>query len=278
MFALDLGPNYANSSTCAVYMIDPRIWDHDGSDSALIIRFTLQFKFVDHRRRLRPTVSPKQAAKAVANEKIQLQTLIVEQQMSILSAVMLYEQSPRQDARFLMESDSSQSLVTADREHASPSPNRLHQYQDKYLGSLDTSGSTEDGWLPAVCGVAGPRTEQLLERWTSLPDFDRRLRDDERKARAQKHENQQATVESDSEEEDERQRYAPKGSGFASPPPQRSGSVQPLFMDTTTLPIPVPGSKFGPSAPMSPAASPRASRTTFEIPVSPRTSIGSLPV
>ncbi|KAF2630819.1 hypothetical protein BU25DRAFT_408096 [Macroventuria anomochaeta] len=227
--------------------------------------------------KLRPTVSPKQAAKAVANEKIQLQTLIIEQQMSILSATVLHNQVPRQDARFLMESDSSQSLVITGRENTSPNSNHLYQYQDKYLGSLDTSGSTEEGWLPTVCSIAGPRTELLLERWTSLPDFDQRLRDAERKARTQKHENQQATVESDSEEE-ERQRYGPNGAGLASPPPQRSGSVQPLFMDTTTLPIPVPGSKFGPSAPMSPAASPRASRTTLEIPVSPRTSIGSLPV
>lgn len=245
--------------------------------SSIIISIASLRHYADCCSRLRPTVSPKQAAKAVANEKIQLQTLIIEQQMSILSAAVLYEQSPRQDTRYLMESDSSQSLATTDRESTAPSPSRLHQYQDKYLGSLDTSGSTEDGWLPHVCSIAGSRTEQLLERWTSLPEFERRLREDERKARTQKQENQQATVESDSEE-DERQRYRSNGSGLTSPPPQRSGSVQPLFTDTTTLPIPVHGSKFGPSAPMSPAASPRTSRSNFEIPVSPRTSIGSLPV
>lgn len=164
-----------------------------------------------------------------------------------------------------METDSSQSLVVTGRETTSPSPNNLYQYQDTYLGSLDVFGSMEEAWLPTVCSIAGPRTEQLLERWTSLPDFDRRLRDAERKARSHKHENQQATVESDSEEEG-RPRYV------------RSDSAQPLFMDTSTLPLPVPGSKFGPSAPMSPAASPSASRTTFEAPVSPRTSTGSLPV
>lgn len=177
-----------------------------------------------------------------------------------------------------MESDSSQSLVATGRENSSPGPNHLYQYQDRYLASLDTTGSAEDAWLPTVCSIAGPRTEQLLERWTTLPDFDRRLQDEERTARTQRHENKQATVESDSEEENERQKYGPNGAGFASPPPQRSGSVQPLFTDTSTLPIPVPGSKFGPSAPMSPAASPRTSRSTFEMPVSPRTSIGSLPV
>lgn len=177
-----------------------------------------------------------------------------------------------------MEADSSQSLVPTGRENSSPGPNHLHQYQDTYLRSLDTSGSVEDAWLPTVCSIAGPRTKQLLERWTTLPDFDQRLQDAERTARTQRHETKQATVESDSEEENERQRYGPNGAGLASPPPRRSGSVQPLFTDTSTLPIPVPSSKFGPSAPTSPAASPWTSRSTFEMPVSPRTSIGSLPV
>lgn len=177
-----------------------------------------------------------------------------------------------------MESDSSQSLVLPDRENCSPGPNHLYRYQDKYLESLDTSGSPEDVWLPTICSIAGSRTEQLLEHWTALPDFDRRLQDAERTARARRHETKQATVESDSEEENERQRYGPNGVGLASLPPQRPGSVQPLFTDASTLPIPVPGSKFGPSAPMSPAASPKTSRSTFEMPVSTRTSIGSLPV
>ncbi|KAF1929709.1 uncharacterized protein M421DRAFT_4158 [Didymella exigua CBS 183.55] len=228
--------------------------------------------------KLRPTVSPKQAAKAVANEKIQLQTLIVEQQMSILSAQMLYYQVPSQDRRLLMESDSSQSLVATGRESSLPGPNHLYQYQDEHLGSLETSGFAEDAWLPTVCTIAGPRTEQLLERWTSLPNFEQRLLDAERMARTQKHENKQATVESDSGEENVRQKYGPDGAGLTSSPPQRAGSVQTLFADTTTLPIPVPGTKFGPTAPMSPAASPRTSRATFEIPTSPRTSVGSLPV
>lgn len=214
----------------------------------------------------------------MTNEKVQLQTLIIEQQMSILSASVLYEQVPRQDGRLLTESDSSQSLVPTGRENSSPGPNQLYQYQDKYLGSLDTSGSVEDAWLPTVCSVAGPRTEQLLERWTSLPNFDQRLQDAQRTARTQKHESKQATVESDSEEEKERQRYGPNGAGLSSLPPQQPGNVQQLFTDTATLPIPVPNSKFGPSAPTSPAASPRTSRSTFENPVTPRTSMGSLPV
>ncbi|KAJ8105172.1 hypothetical protein OPT61_g10341 [Boeremia exigua] len=224
--------------------------------------------------KLGPTVSPKQAAKAVANEKVQLQTLVIEQQMSILSATVLYDQLPRQDARFLMESDSSQSLVASGRESASPSPSHLYQYQDKYLGSLNTSDSTEEAWLPTVCSVAAPRTELLLEKWTTLPYFDERLHEAERKARSAKHENQQATVESDSEDEEIKQRYGRNGD-LSSPQP---GSVQPLFTDTASLPIPMPHPRMGSSAPTSPLASPKSSRTMSEFPASPRGSIGSLPV
>ena len=197
--------------------------------------------------------------------------------MSIISASRLHEQIPHRNARFLMEADSSQSLVTKGSEDISPNPNHLHRYQDTYLGSLDKSVSAEEEWLQAVCRIASPRTEHLLEKWTSLPDFDHRLRDAERRARSRKHENQQATVESDSEE-DRRPKNSSNGAGLAPLSSQRPNSVQPLFMDTTTLPIPVPGSEFGPSVPISPAASPKASRTTFEMPMSPRTSIGSLPV
>jgi hypothetical protein len=222
-------------------------------------------------------VSPKQAAKAVTNEKIQLQTLIIEQQMSILTAMSKYELVPRQDTRLLMESDSSQSLVLTGTDNTSLKPKYLHQYQDKYLASLEITGSAEEVWLPTVYNIAGPRTEQLLHKWTTLPEFDERLRDAERKARNQKHENLQATVESDSEEE-ERRRHRRDGTGSASPPSQRTGSVQPLFTDTTVLPIPVPGSRLVPSAPVSPAASPRTPRTILELPSSDRSSIGSLPV
>jgi hypothetical protein len=254
-----------------------RDYDIDRIDCIHILSIGFCTSLLTPSCRLRPTVSPQQAAKVVANEKIQLQTLVIEQQISILSTSLLHEQVPRQDARFLMEADSSQSLVTTERENVSSNPNNLYQYQDTYLGSLDISGSTEESWLPTVCSIAGPRTDQLLERWTSLLDFDHRLRDAERRARTHKHENQQATVESDSEE-DERSRYGPNGAGLASLPAQQSSNVQPLSMNTSTLPIPVPGSKFGPSAPMSPAASPRASRTAFEVPTSPGTSVGSLPV
>ena len=52
------------------------------------------------------------------------------------------------------------------------------------------------------------------------------------------------------------------------PEPYRPGSVQPLLTENTTLPIPVPNSTFGPTAPISPISS---------YGISPRSSVGNLP-
>lgn len=225
--------------------------------------------------RVRPTISPKQVATAVANEKHQLETLIIEQQMSILLASKLYEPS-RPDSRLLMESDSSQSLVATDR--GPPQPAHLFKYQDKFIASLDTYKSNEEQWLPAVCGNSRTQVDRLLDRWSRLRKFQEEIEDLEHKERAQKRETQQPFVESDSEDD--------AVSKIATPMPRRPGSVQPLFTESTTLPIPVPN-KSGPSIPLTPASSygvsPRTSRNIVPpspslAPASPRTSIGSLPV
>jgi hypothetical protein len=212
----------------------------------------------------------------VANERIQLETLIIEQQLSFSSVSRLYEQLPRSDSRLLTETDSSQSLVAIGRGNMLPSPHDLYRYQDRSLASLNASDPIQEKWLPAVCNMASPRSEHLLERWTSLPQFDNLIRDAEQKERTNKRDSQQPTVESDSEEE--RPSFSTNGAGLASRSSRRSGSVQPLFTDTTTLPIPVPGSQPGSAPPPSPAASPRASRNTFDYPSSPRSSTASLPV
>ncbi|KAF2683490.1 hypothetical protein K458DRAFT_47157 [Lentithecium fluviatile CBS 122367] len=225
--------------------------------------------------RVRPTISPNQVATAVANEKHQLETLIIEQQMSILMASKLYEPS-RPDAHLLMEDDSSQCLVAADR--GPPQPAHLFKYQDRYIASLDTYKSNEEQWLPHVCGNSRTQVDRLLDRWSRLQKFEEEFKDAEQKERAEKRETQQPFVESDSEED-----ILQKGN---TPVPRQPGSVQPLFTETATLPIPVPN-KSGPTAPLSPASSygisPMSLRGNMPMspslaPVSPRTSIGSLPV
>lgn len=208
--------------------------------------------------------------------------------MSILSAYRLYDPSSP-DARLLTETDSSQSLVAV--HGGPPNPGDLFKYQDKYIASLDPSNSYEEEWLNAVCGVAKTQLDRLLDRWTRLPQFEEDLRDAERKAETKRRETLQPSVESDNEDEvHSLPRFAGSGVRLSTPTPRRPDSVQPLFTETGTLPIPVPESKtFGPHPPLSPASSygvsPRSSGSNLPIPMqpgstnaSPRSSITTLPV
>ncbi|KAF2854903.1 hypothetical protein T440DRAFT_442361 [Plenodomus tracheiphilus IPT5] len=229
--------------------------------------------------KLRPTISPQQANRAVANERLQLQALIIEQQILILTAAKLCEESTsRSNGKLLMEADSSQSLVASESRNM-PGPAQLYRYQDRYIATLDMSSSNEAGWLPAVSGIASSQSERLLERWTSLPQFDDRVLKAEREAQKQKLQDKQATVESDSEDEDGPVATL-AGDGARR---RRSGSVQPLFTDVDAK-TPVSGKNYGSTAPLSPVESPRDLRDSLKSATdqsttsSPRSSIGSLPV
>lgn len=227
---------------------------------------------------------PQQVANAIASERIQLETIVIEQQMSILTASKKCEASSQTNARLLMETDSSQSLVPA-RHRDTASLAGLYQYQNKLVASLDTSTSDETDWLPAVCSIAASHSEWLLESWTSLSRFEDRLRKAEHEARTHKRETQQPMVESDSENEGyHRQKLAGNGTRLRAQH-ERKGSEQPLFTQANAVPNPERGSEYGPAAPLSPAASPRTSRNSLtpsttenSSPVSARSSISSLPV
>jgi hypothetical protein len=218
------------------------------------------------------------------SEKVQLETLIIQQQLSIISASNTYKQAPRSNARLLVEGDSSQSLVATEHDEA-PRPSSLHLFQDKYLASLDTSASSEAESIPAVCSIASSQAARLLDTWTSLPQFESRLQDEEREAQRQRQKNQQATVESDDEEEQSR---SSKLSGDGARRARRSGSVQPLFTDATdsdSLSTPMPEKPDEPSTPLTPMPLPQTSRNNIPASIndqfssaSPRSSIGSLPV
>jgi hypothetical protein len=183
-----------------------------------------------------------------------------------------------------METDSSQSLIATGRRDA-PTPADLRRFQVSQIRDLDTSASTESIWLPAVYSIAAAQSENLLERWTSLPQFDDRIRNAERDAQTHKRESQQPMVESDSEDDDKQgQKLAGNGTRMSNAS-QRSGSVPPLLTEASTLPVPSRESTYGPKAPLSPAASPRTSRDslgatvdTQESPVLDRSSMTSLPV
>ncbi|KAF2185051.1 hypothetical protein K469DRAFT_577355 [Zopfia rhizophila CBS 207.26] len=237
--------------------------------------------------RTRPTVSPQKAARAVANEKTQLETLIIEQQISLLSASKQYEESRdttnTPDPLRLMEKDSSKSLVAIEEKDDTLKPSNLFRYQESSLASLDPS-YTEIEWFSAVCEVSASHMDNLLERWTRLRELRARINDEERKVEARRRENFQPTVESDDSDDQigslpNLRNNRPR---LATPAPRRPPSIQPLFTESNTLPIPVPDSKFSPTAPLSPAssfgASPRSSISSLPSPQSPHANISTLPV
>lgn len=205
----------------------------------------------------------------------------MEQQLSTLAASRIYEQKSQPDSRLLMESDSSQSLV-AKQGGNSPTPADLYRHQDRHVSSLDASSSNESEWLKAVCKISSARSTYVLDNWTNLLQFNDRLREAEQELLKQKQETQQPTVESDSEDDlDRPSALAGNGARMAR---HKHEPVQPLFTESN-LAVPIPETKYGPTAPISPAASPRSSGYTLNTPtldqyspVSPRSSIASLPV
>lgn len=231
----------------------------------------------------RPLVSPQQAKAAIANEKVQLENQIIEQQISILVASKCYHPTI-QDARLLMENDSSRSLAI--NETSDPHPRELFLYHIRFIGTLDTIDTSENDWLPSICAFSRSHLEHLLEKWTRLNKVKEQIRDKERKEMEKRREHQQATVESGSEEETEGDLlFRSNHARLATPTPRRPGSVQPLFTETSSIPIPVPDASFGPTAPISPISSfgisPRSSYSAIPpnySPVSSKSSITSLPV
>jgi hypothetical protein len=220
---------------------------------------------------------------------MQLEALVIEEQMAILIAIKLYHPT-RSDARLLMENDSSRSLVPIEEMGTIAKPADLFRYQETSVARLNTSDTTENDWLLEIRRSSRSHLERLLERWTRLRQLQERLDDDERRVETERRETLQPTVESDSEDEvGALPKFKSIGTSLNTPIPRRPGSVQPLFTDTTTLPIPVPKSKLGPNAPVSPASSygisPRSSGAALPLgnapgysPASPRSSIPTLPV
>jgi hypothetical protein len=222
--------------------------------------------------RYRPTITKQQADKAVANEKLQLQTLITEQQVSIIEATCTYQGVPLGDSFLLMEEDSSQSVVAAEREEA-PSPAALYRYQDQHVASLDNTSSNTAHWLMAIRSITSLRIDNLLEQWTCLPQLDAEIREAEEQTRTHQRQSQQPMVESDDEDDHGQSQKLSRAD---------NSTMQPLFAEPAPLPTPTREAKFGPTAPMSPAASPRTSRNSLASSVgeygSPRSSVSSQPV
>jgi hypothetical protein len=241
-------------------------------------------------------------ADAIQNEKLQMEILIIEQQMSLLTASKLYDELRRSEAfsktHLLENTECPNSLIvlSGNAELAS-TPTSLVPYQEPSLAHLDTSHDDPEG-LAQVLNVSTAYIDHLLARWTRLRDIEERMdcvrQETEEQIRQQQYNrrrSQQPTVESDDSDDQLGALPGIKRTGrFAVPVPQRPGHMQPLFPDSPTLTISVPDSRFGSTAPVSSPSSqygvsPRSS-TVFaasptlhsQSPQSPRTSISSLPV
>ncbi|KAF2810177.1 uncharacterized protein BDZ99DRAFT_498359 [Mytilinidion resinicola] len=260
--------------------------------TAKIIRWT----------RTHPAISPARMAESIQNEKLQMEILIIEQQLSLFSASKLYDELRRSEEfsspRLLENNDTSNSIIVIEEQTklSAMTPTSLVQYQESSLAQLPHKDPEE---LPQVLLVSTGHIDHLIAKWTRLQEIleemDRMQREAEEQTRQQQYDqrqNQQPTVESDDTDDQLGALPGVKRTGrrVPAPIPQRPSSIQPLFPDSPTLPIPVPDIRFGSTAPISPPSSqygvsPRSSGILAtspslhsQSPQSPRTSISSLPV
>jgi hypothetical protein len=171
----------------------------------------------------------------------------------------------------LMEEDSSQSVVAAERDK-SPSPAALYQYQNQHVANQDNTSTNTAHWLMTIRSISSLHIDSLLEKWTCLPQLDAQLREAEQQTRTLQRQSQQPMVESDDEDDHDRSQKSSRAD---------NNTMQPLFPEANPPPNPVQDAKFGPTAPMSPAASPRTSRNSLASSgehESPRSSVSSQPV
>lgn len=243
------------------------------------------------------TISPERKADSVQNERVQMEILIIEQQMSLISASKLFDELRRSEAfslpPLLTEGDSSKSIMPIeDRTKQIAKVENLSQYQEPSLAELDVL-TPDTECLIMVHRVSAAHIKEVLKKWTRLREIEERLDHTEREIDArrkqdqsERRKSQQPTVESDDSDDQLEALPEIKQSNprFAAPTPRRAPSAGPLFPDSPTMSIPVPKTTFGPTAPLSPASSsqygvsPRSSGVFPSPQQSPRSSLSSLPI
>jgi hypothetical protein len=105
------------------------------------------------------------AADAVVTERLQMETLVIEQQLSIL----------RTNRRYRQLNEQLQSTRTFAPEF-SPHPRGLNSYQDPSL-THNFPSSVEGGDLTMVRRISAPLIDTLLFRWTKLFTMESRMRE-----------------------------------------------------------------------------------------------------
>ena len=226
-----------------------------------------------------------------------MEILIIEQQMSLISASKLFDELRRSEAfslpLLLTEGDSSKSIMPIeDQTKQIAEVENLSQYQEPSLAELDVS-TPDTECLIMVYQASAAYIKEALRKWTRLREIEERLDHTEREIDAQRKQDQserkksqQPTVESDDSDDELGALPGIRQSNprFAAPTPRRAPSAGPLFPDSPTMSIPALKTTFGPTAPLSPASSsqcgvsPKSSGVFSSSPQqSPRSSLSSLP-
>jgi hypothetical protein len=116
------------------------------------------------------------AIDAMITERLQMESLIIEQQLSLIRAYKQYENFKQKAANtplLVTQSPHSQALIQ--RAEYGPSPTSLIPYQEPSLAKIIPSvNETED--LARIRRISSPFVDILLSRWTRLSDIEERMR------------------------------------------------------------------------------------------------------
>lgn len=143
------------------------------------------------------------AIDAVDTERLQMQSLIIEQQMALIRVYRLYQEYSLSKAAFSeLLPNTGRALIQYDEREANPMA--LVPYREPSLSQTDPAATeTED--LVRVRRIAPPYVDFLLHHWTRIVEIEQRMIEDrksgKRDRRSDKGHWEQPTVESDSEED-----------------------------------------------------------------------------
>ncbi|KAL1624979.1 hypothetical protein SLS54_003705 [Diplodia seriata] len=199
--------------------------------------------------RSRQERAPASAADAVANERSQLEVLVIDQQLLLLDVSEAHDEYRR--SRDFAGSPSNSVYSdhrdpTADQDRT-PSPSTLEKYKDQSIKAATLQASLTES-SAFVRRISSGFSTDILHRWTRLGEIERRLSTaDEYPGTLQKfpqvlqrRDSYQPRVESESE--DESSSHLTRRDSEPTSPPQRPPSVHQIgAMERNALPIPITG-------------------------------------
>jgi hypothetical protein len=134
-----------------------------------------RFGLISHANHINRSQINQLANDAVITERLQMESLVIEQQLSLLRSYKLYENFKQRVANtplLLSQSQHSQALVR--RDEYGPTPMALVRYQEPSLARVKPSvNEMED--LVRIRRISSPFVDILLSRWTKLSDIEDRM-------------------------------------------------------------------------------------------------------